>query len=344
MNETLILQRSLHPFNRAIFRKASFTIAAVVIGWWIAAGAYSLPLPVLAVATSNNQIHIYGTKGGQRALISSGFSPVTAMIFAPDGHAVFGGSQNQAIQWWSPSDGTLIGSISPSGVINSGISAGPDDVLSMATSPDGQFLATGNHDHDLRLYNIASSHLVWSVPAHSAAVTSVAYSPAGDQIATASADRTIRFWTTKGNLVATIVAQEEPITGIAYLNGGANLISVSLDGTVKVWDCRNGGLVNRTRLNMNGLTCIALSPDSTVAAIGGSNGKVYLVQLPSCFQSRVLNGGLSAVQALGWSSDGNPLVSADQGSMLRYWDAHSGQLVAKLMVGGAITAMAVSPN
>ena len=71
------------------------------------------------------------------------------------------------------------------------------DFLSVAFSPDGQFLVTGDNSCMVRLWETASGREVLICKGHTRWVTSVAFSCDGNTVASCSADETIKLWDTK---------------------------------------------------------------------------------------------------------------------------------------------------
>ena len=72
-----------------------------------------------------------------------------------------------------------------------------DDVLSVAFSPDGRWLATASLDNTARLWDVTAADPSADpivLAGHEDDVESVAFSPDGRWLATASCDNTARLW------------------------------------------------------------------------------------------------------------------------------------------------------
>jgi WD40 repeat protein len=67
-------------------------------------------------------------------------------------------------------------------------------ILSIAFSPDGQWLASGSCDRTVKIWSVQDGQCIKTLKAHTNWVWSVAFSPDGQAVASASDDGVIKLW------------------------------------------------------------------------------------------------------------------------------------------------------
>ena len=114
---------------------------------------------------------------------------------------------------------------------NSGASA-----TNVAWSTDGQRLAIAN-GLIVRLYNFQEETPEFDavLAGHTDTVTAVRFNAAGDRLATASLDGTVRVWDAEGSERFVYREHEDAVQDVSFHPDGLRLASASFDGTVRIW-------------------------------------------------------------------------------------------------------------
>ena len=120
-------------------------------------------------------------------------------------------------------------------------------VVSVAWSPNGKHIASGSHDHSVKIWDYASGKELLTLSGHSSFVYSVAWSPDGKHIASESLDNSVKIWDApNGNEVCTLSGHSNYVYSVSWSPDGKHIASGSEDGTIKIWDAQNGALLSTT--------------------------------------------------------------------------------------------------
>lgn len=188
-------------------------------------------------------------------------------------------------------------------------------VTSMAISPSGELLATGDLDGTLKIWDTRTCKLLRVLMikgpgepqfSNGIGITSLTFSPDGDWLAAGSRDWAIRMWK-----IAPLPAIQESykvighkgaVRSLAYSQDGQYLASVG-GGTIRTWK------------------------------IGGQVTELAVFSTDNRHDFAVL-----------FSQDGQTLFSGGDENVVRVWDLKTGKITRSLSVPGRVRALALSPD
>ena len=197
-------------------------------------------------------------------------------------------------------------------------------VRSVAFSPDGQTLAAGSYDDNVRLWR-ADGTILRVLHGHTGWVRSVAFSPDGQTLVSASDDNTVRVWrVSDGAELRRLTQGTEGVRAMALSSDGLTLATGGFDNVVRLWRVADGTLL-RTLVGHTGwVRCLAFSPDGQTVASGGFDATVRLWRAADGALLQTLVGHASSVLGVAFAPDGTTLASASEDETVRLWRVADG--------------------
>jgi len=228
--------------------------------------------------------------------------------WSPDGKRLFSGPVKSGIAYFDPESGAT-----------ARIADAESRLLSIACSPNGQFLAASivgalKPAYDIRLWEIGTGKLIAELHGHTANVWKILFSPDSRVLASASSDQSIRLWESDtGRLAAVLRGHGDEVWSLAF-TPDSRLISVDKRGAILVWNLpqpRGQELNSQIALIVGPRV---FSPDSQAMAVGIGKQRVALVDLQTEQPRQILE---NADCAIGFENDGRDLLPLSSNGLSR---------------------------
>jgi len=229
-------------------------------------------------------------------------------------------------------------------------------VTTVAFSPTGKFLVTGNFDHLVRLWNWDEGKIVQIFSGHEgiAGAQPGSFSPDGKRLATFSWDQTVRIWEVATGRELLHLSHPAGVDCAQFSPDGATLASGAMDGVVRLWNAQSGKLLRQTT-NGDSVLFLNFSPDGKQLAYAGGprrfeeghyDTSVKIWDL-AANRVRVLAGHRTTVMGVAFSPDGKTLASCSLDGWVKLWDVAIGRELRGMKAGagyGMVFTVMFSPD
>lgn len=226
------------------------------------------------------------------------------------------------------------------------------NLTSAALSPDGSRLITGagmrDEEGKMSLWDVKSNRCLKTLSDHEDFITSVAYSPDGKLIASASADGTVLIYDAENGhqtlrLDVETVADGRYAFVYASFSPDSKRIATGIsNGHMVFWDVKDGHVIQDIETQGDLIFSFDYSPDGSLIAAGSISreAKVWNVQSGKLVHS--YTGHTNAITAVTISPDNSHIVAGSEDKTIICWNVQDGSVVWKKDVRDNVRSVAYS--
>ena len=284
---------------------------------------------------------------------------VTSMAFSPDGETLAIGDDDGEIVLWDVATSKELGHPLEPFRAEGLAKVGQGGVFSLAFSPKGDTLASGDGNGDVVRWDVATGQEIGRPLNRSdsvvpVAVGALAFSPDGKILASGNdVGDVVRWDLATGQEIghSWVLASEAIIDALAFSPDGETIATGDSVGGVQLWDVATGTARGQTG-NLTGgdfINSVAFSPGGKTLATGDETGDVKLWDVATGTEigHAWSNQDAGAVQTVAFSSDGATGESGEANGDVVRWDVGAAHEVGSILTGpssSAVDAVDFGPN
>lgn len=255
---------------------------------------------------------------------------VVAAAFSPDSSTlVWSRFRKHMPVLWDVNSGKRLG------VLASKENGHKAEVVALAFSDDGRYVASGDMQGMIVIWNMKDRSVVRRFKAHDGNVSQIVFVQGGKEFASAGMDGALYLWGIEREAALAVLMKpsENIVTSMTVSASGSVLYAASDNLTVKGWNVPLRTLRSTISFDDRLINSIAVSPDGDLLAVIEEDQSVLLWNIresKAVWRHELQDSALLAR----FSPDGGSLFTSGGDNWVREWDVSSGRLIRKF--GGAV--------
>eukprot|EP00435_Cladocopium_sp_Y103_P040646 s1427_g11.t1 len=153
----------------------------------------------------------------------------------------------------------------------------PDELLAVTYSPNSKYINVALLNHTVVVLFEDSLKFYLSLYGHRLPVMTLDVSDDSQLIASGSADKNVRLWSTQfGNCLRSLKAHNESVMQVRFLPGTHYLATAGRDHMLKLWDCDSYELISTLTGHSTEILAMALSQDAAFIITAGNDKQIRM--------------------------------------------------------------------
>ena len=172
------------------------------------------------------------------------------------------------------------------------------------------------------LSDVHGDQLGTALNGHAGPISSVAFSPGGGTLATATENGTVQLWDVRSStLVETLRGLSGIVDSVAFSSHPRTLAAGGRDGAVLLWNVASRtDLGTALKAHAGSVYSVSFSPDGRTLAAASADGTVVLWDVRRHTWLGTLNNHAGAISSVAFRPHGSTLAAADIDGTVVLWD------------------------
>ena len=211
--------------------------------------------------------------------------------------------------------------------------------------PDALLAAVGRRDGSIEIWDLKAGAKLAGWPAHTDAISAIAFSPDGKQLATAIIQGGAKIWDfATRREVARVGSVDIRLNCLAFSPDGKILAACGLSSRIWLWDVSTGSQILELPGEGSHAVTLAFSPDGKLLVTTTESNKARLWEVSSGKLLAILDGHVQGVVAVAFSPDGKTLATGGMDRKVKLWNMATHQELATFPLGGLFPTLGFSPD
>ena len=206
-----------------------------------------------------------------------------------------------------------------------------EEVWSLAISPNGKIIASGNNKGRIDVYDRNTGKIKNSLGKHENVIRALVFRPETNNLIVGDGNGIIKIW----NLETSKLEQQlhghfGSIWSLAISPDGQTLVSSGEDKTVRIWNLKTGEQTNISFAHSARVFSLAFTPDGQMFASSSADNQIKIWDSNNGKLLKSLSGHQNAVRSIAITPNGKYLVSGSWDKTVKIWELASGKLISTL--------------
>jgi eukaryotic-like serine/threonine-protein kinase len=216
-------------------------------------------------------------------------------------------------------------------------------VSSLAFSPDGKRILTGNRRGTIMLWDAGAGRPIGKPMPHPGNVRLVAFSPDGNTLFASDGSEAALWNAATGQRIGETIFHKLCKYPATFSRDGKAVL-ICNDKTARVWSAATGRPIGRPLIHSSDVQCGAISSDASTILTGmGNMARLWDAATGRPIGQPMMHEG--AVRSVAFSPDGKSILSGGDDRTARLWNAATGRAIGRAMAHQeAVEYLAYSPD